>query len=101
MRWPASKRKPSSRSSRLTWVKFVPDDQLLWLLSWLPGGVGLKYESEDKYVMDAEDSECYNDIKEQAEELMARPDAKHWTAEACSKRRRQALHGQLQVVVRS
>ena len=105
-RSPASfhRTKTSSRSSRLTWMQFVDDDHLAWLLSWIPSNVmSLKYESEDsqKYLMDAEDIGCYNNIRDQAETLMARPDAKHWTAEARSNRRQEALHGKLAVEERS
>ncbi len=85
---------PSDRSA--TWVAFVNDDHLLWLMEWIPGGVPqLKHEREggDRYVMDTDEFECYNHIKEQAEALMARPDAEHWTAAARTKRQRDALYG--------
>jgi hypothetical protein len=95
-RQPASFRDKTPVPSDSRWIEFVNDDHLLWLMEWIPGGVlQLKYEREggDKYVMDADELECYNHIKEQAETLMARPDAEHWTAEARTKRQRDALYG--------
>ena len=69
-----TKNRPSKPNSR-TWVAFVNDSHLEWLLSWVPSNRQVTAEHE----MDTDDLERYNYIKEQAEELMAKLDAENWT----------------------
>ena len=78
-----TKNRPSDpsgpKSNSGTWVAFVNDAHLEWLMSWVPIRAEREGQPAYEHDMDTADLERYNFIKEQAEELMAKLDAENWT----------------------
>ncbi len=57
-----------------SWLKFVTDAHLDWLMDMI-----LRMQRGE--VLDADEAECYNIIKEQALTFMAQAEAEHWSEE--------------------
>ena len=79
MRWPGSRDKSGGPKPDNSWVKYVCDSHLEWLMSWVPIRTTPRGELQRGKELDVEDTERYNIIKEQAEMFMAQAKAEKWT----------------------
>ena len=75
---PAFSRDKSNKSGN-TWLKFVCDSHLEWLLSFVAIRTTPREELQRGEVLGVEDTERYNIIKEQAERFMEQAEAENWT----------------------
>lgn len=80
-----SRDKTSDRSGRNSWLKFVTDSHLEWLMDTVD-------RQRRGTLMNKEDVEHYAIIKEQAETFMARAKLENWS-EADKRARMLAWHG--------
>lgn len=71
-----SRGKSSNKSNKPdnTWLKFVSDSHLEWLMD-----MGDRIRRGE--LLDAEDAECYTVIQEQAETFMTQAEAERWSEE--------------------
>ena len=72
MKWPGARDKgKSNKPGKSAWLPFVCDSHLEWLMDAID-------RIQRGEVLDAEDTEHYNIIKEQAERFMAQAEAERW-----------------------
>ena len=91
MKWPGASDKGKSNKPDNSWLKYVTDSHLEWLMDTVD-------RQRRGVLMSDEDAEHYNIIKEQAETFMAQAELEHWS-EADKRVRRLAFHGS-NIVVR-
>lgn len=76
MRWPGGRDKSSSPKPDNSWLKYVCESHLEWLMD-------LVDRMRRGELLDDEDAFDYNSIREQAETIMTIAIAENWSKEEC------------------